>query len=208
MPVTDKSVVPRQIGLKDVHVALITSDGPSGTVYETPVKISRAITAKITPSVNSETLYSDDGVEDELSAFAGCEVEIEQNALTLEHRALLLGKKYHNGELVENSGDLPPKLALMFRSEKSTSTKVNPVYRYCVLYKGKFSEIEDEYETKGEKPNSKTTKIKGKFYDRDSDGNWRMMIDTDATGVDTDKITNFFTTVQEPDSESSTTPEE
>ena len=26
MPVTDKSVVPRQIGLKDVHVALITSD--------------------------------------------------------------------------------------------------------------------------------------------------------------------------------------
>ena len=198
MPVADKSVVPRQIGLKDVHVALIESDGVSGTVYKVPVKISRAITAKITPSVNSETLYSDDGVEDELSAFAGCEVEIEQNALTLEHRALLLGKRYQNGELVENSGDLPPKLALLFRSEKSNSTKANPVYRYCVLYKGKFSEIEDEYETKGEKPNSKTTKIKGKFYDRDSDGNWRLMLDTDATGVDTDKITNFFTAVQEP----------
>lgn len=198
MPVADKSVVPRQIGLKDVHVALIESDGISGTVYKTPVKISRAITAKITPSVNSETLYSDDGVEDELSAFAGCEVEIEQNALTLEHRALLLGKRYQNGELVENSGDLPPKLALLFRSEKSTSTKSNPVYRYCVLYKGKFSEIEDEYETKGEKPNSKTTKIKGKFYDRDSDGNWRLMLDTDATGVDADKIKNFFTAVQEP----------
>lgn len=198
MPVADKSVVPRQIGLKDVHVALIESDGVSGTVYKVPVKISRAITAKITPSVNSETLYSDDGVEDELSAFAGCEVEIEQNALTLEHRALLLGKRYQNGELVENSGDLPPKLALLFRSEKSNSTKANPVYRYCVLYKGKFSEIEDEYETKGEKPNSKTTKIKGKFYDRDSDGNWRLMLDTDAEGVDADKIKNFFTAVQEP----------
>ena len=56
MPVADKSVVPRQIGLKDVHVALIESDGISGTVYKVPVKISRAITAKITPSVNSETL--------------------------------------------------------------------------------------------------------------------------------------------------------
>ncbi len=204
MPVADKSVVPRQIGLKDVHVALIESDGVSGTVYKAPVKISRAITAKITPSVNSETLYSDDGVEDELSAFAGCEVEIEQNALTLEHRALILGKRYKNGELVENSGDLPPKLALLFKSEKSTSTKANPVYRYCVLYKGKFSEIEDEYETKGEKPNSKTTKIKGKFYDRDSDGNWRMMLDTDAEGVDTNKIKNFFTAVQEPTPESAT----
>lgn len=198
MPVADNSVTPRQIGLKDVHVALITSDGINGTVYQAPVKIGRAITAKITPSVNSETLYSDDGVEDELSAFAGCEIEIEQNALTLEQRALVLGKKYANGELVENSGDIPPKLALLFRSEKSTSTKAKPVYRYCVLYKGKFSEIEDEYETKGEKPNSKTTKIKGKFYDRDSDGNWRLMLDTDAEGVDTEKIKKFFEEVQEP----------
>ena len=198
MPVANNSVTPRQIGLKDVHVALIESDGTAGTVYAAPVKISRAITAKITPSVNNETLYSDDGVEDELSAFSGCEVEIEQNALTLEQRALLLGKTYHNGELVENSGDKPPKLALLFRSEKSTSTKANPVYRYCVLYKGKFSEIEDEYETKGEKPNSKTAKIKGKFFDRDSDGNWRFMIDSDATGVSQEKISNFFTAVQEP----------
>lgn len=200
MPVTDKSVTPRQIGLKDVHVAIIESDGPSGTVYAAPVKISRAITAKITPSTNSETLYSDDGVEDELTAFAGCEVELEQNALSLEHRALLLGKKYENGELVENSNDIPPKLALLFRSEKSTSTKAKPVYRYCVLYKGKFSEMEDEYETKGEKPNSKTAKIKGKFFDRESDGNWRLMLDTDATGVSETKISNFFTEVQEPGS--------
>lgn len=199
MSVENKSVVPRQIGLKDVHVAIIKSDGSSGTVYDAPIKISRAITAKITPSVNSETLYSDDSVEDELSAFAGCEVEIEQNALSLEHRALLLGKKYNKGELVENSGDIPPKLALLFRSEKSTSTKSKPVYRYCVLYKGKFSEIEDEYETKGEKPNSKTAKIKGKFYDRESDGNWRMMIDTDANDANTEKIENFFEEVQEPE---------
>jgi len=202
MSTIDKSVTPRQIGLKDVHVAIIESDGAAGTVYKEPVKIGRAITAKITPSVNSETLYSDDSVEDELTAFAGCEIEIEQNALTLEQRALILGKKYANGELVESSSDLPPKLALLFRSEKSNSTKAKPVYRYCVLYKGKFSEIEDEYETKGEKPTGKTTKIKGKFYDRDSDGAWRMMLDTDIEGVNSEKITNFFTQVQEPTKES------
>lgn len=198
MPVVDNSVTARQIGLKDVHVALITSDGPSGTVYATPVKISRAINAKITPSINSETLYSDDGVEDELSNFSGCEVEIEQNALTLQQRALLLGKSYSNGELVENSGDKAPNLALLFRSEKSTSTRANPVYRYCVLYKGKFNEIEDEFETKGEKPNSKTAKLKGKFYDRESDGNWRFMMDSDDDGVSQQKLNNFFTSVQEP----------
>ena len=37
MPAENKSVTPRQIGLKDVHVALITSDGSSGTVYEKPI---------------------------------------------------------------------------------------------------------------------------------------------------------------------------
>ena len=188
----------RQVGLKDVHVAILKTDTTAEIEYETPIKISRAITAKITPSVNSETLYSDDGVEDELTAFAGCEIEIEQNALSLEHRALLLGKKYANGELLETSGDVAPNLALLFKSEKSSSTIANPVHRYAVLYKGKFNEIEDEYETKGEKVNSKTTKIKGKFFDRNHDGAWRLMSDTDATGVDKDKIANWFTEVQEP----------
>lgn len=197
---------PRQIGLKDVHVALITSDGTEGTIYAAPIKISRAITAKITPSINSETLYSDDGVEDELSSFGGCEIEIEQNALSLEQRALILGKTYKNGELLETSGDIAPKLALLFRSEKSSSTKANPIYRYCVLYKGKFSEIEDEYETRGEKISTKTTKIKGKFYDRDYDGAWRLMLDSDATGADKTKITNWFTEVQSPTTAAATTP--
>lgn len=202
------NIEPRQIGLKDVHIALITSDGTTGTVYATPVKISRAINAKITPSVNSETLYSDDGVEDELSSFGGCEVEIEQNALSLENRALILGKTYRNGELLETSGDIAPKLALLFKSEKSNSTKANPVYRYCVLYKGKFSEIEDEFETKGEKINSKTTKIKGKFYDRDYDGSWRLMLDSDATGADAEKTQDWFEEVQEPTPAAAETPAE
>jgi phi13 family phage major tail protein len=194
----ENSNTPRQIGLKDVHIALLTSDGPVGAVYEAPIKIGRAITAKITPSVSSETLYSDDSVETELIAPPICEIEIEQNALSLESRALILGKRYHNGEIVDSESDIPPKLALMFRSEKSNSTVDTPVYRYCVFNKGTFSEIEDEYETKGEKVAAKSTKIKGKFYSREFDRIWRLMIDSDASNVDNEKLTNFFSEVQEP----------
>ncbi len=194
---------PRQIGLKDVHIALLTSDGPAGTVYEEPIKIGRAITAKITPNVTSEAVYSDDSMEDELKAPPVIDVEIEQSALTLQERALILGKSYKNGELVENANDTPPKLALLFRSEKSNSTAAKPVHRYCVYYKGIFSEIEDEFETKGEKISPKSTKIKGKFYTREYDGNWRMMIDSDDESADQSKINNFFNLVPEP----STVPE-
>ena len=192
---------PRQIGLKDVHIALLKSDGPAGAAYDEPIKIGRAITAKITPNVTSEAVYSDDSMEEELKAPPVIDVEIEQSALTLGERAIILGKTYANGELVENANDTPPKLALMFRSEKSNSTASNPVYRYCVYYKGIFSEIEDEFETKGEKINPKSTKIKGKFYTREYDGNWRMMIDSDDESADKEKIKDFFNDVPEPTKE-------
>ena len=189
---------PRQIGLKDVHIALLVSDGPAGAVYAEPIKIGRAITAKITPNVTSEAVYSDDSMEDELKAPPVIDVEIEQSALTLQERAIILGKRYQNGELIENENDTPPKLALLFRSEKSNSTASVPVFRYCVYYKGMFSEIEDEFETKGEKVNPKSTKIKGKFYTREYDGNWRMMIDSDDPSAIKQKIESFFEEVPEP----------
>ena len=192
---------PRQIGLKDVHIALMKSDGVAGAVYDEPIKIGRAITAKITPNVSSEKLYSDDSMEDELKAPPVIDVEIEQAALTLQERAILLGKTYANGELVENQNDTPPKVALMFRSEKSNSTAAKPVYRYCVYYKGIFNEMEDEFETRGEKPAVKTTKIKGTFYTREYDGNWRMMIDSDDEAADAEKIKDFFVEVPEPTKE-------
>jgi len=58
--------------------------------------------------------------------------------------------------------------------------------------------MEDEFETRGEKPAVKTSKIKGKFFTREYDGNWRMMIDSDDTNADAEKIKDFFNEVPEP----------
>ncbi|WP_035287975.1 major tail protein [Clostridium sp. KNHs214] len=180
----------RQIGLRDIHIALLTKDDNTGTTYDVPSKLERAISAKLTPKSNSENIYSDDTVEDVITAFEGVDVEIEINQLSLESRAKLQGSKVVKGVLIESKDDMPPTIALGFKSKKN-----NGKYRYVWLLKGKFELASDEYDTEGEKPQPKSAKLKGTFFARDFDGNYRFIGDEDATGVDQTIIDGWFTAV-------------
>lgn len=182
----------RQVGLKDIHIAILTEDTSSGTIYEKPEKLERAISAKITPKSNTENIYSDDAVEDVIAAFEGIDVEIELNQLSLTSRAKLQGAKIVKGVLIENKNDIAPTIALGFKSKKT-----NGKYRYAWLLKGKFEITSDEYDTEGEKPAPKTAKLSGKFFARDFDGNYRFIVDEDETGVDETIISGWFTAVPE-----------
>ena len=180
----------RQVGLKDIHLAILTEDIATGTTYETPQKLERAISAKISPKSNSENIYSDDAVEDIITAFEGIDVEIEINQLSLSSRAILQGSKVVKGMLIENKNDIAPTIALGFKSKKT-----NGKYRYVWLLKGKFELTSDEYDTEAEKPNPRSAKLTGTFYARDSDGNYRFIVDEDGTGVDASIVSGWFTEV-------------
>lgn len=186
--------MPRQIGLRDVYFAKLTKDDATGVTYATPVRIARAINAKISPKTASEKFYSDDSVEEVINTFDSIDVEIEVNQLTLSSRALLQGITIGaNGELIEKDSDLPPEGALLFRSKKS-----NGAFRYVALYKGKFQLVEDEYGTITDSVEGKTPTLSGSFYARVNDGVWRYTVDSDETGAPTAKMTAWFTTVQQP----------
>ena len=180
----------RQMGLKDIHIAILTEDIASGATYETPEKLERAISAKLSPKSNTENIYSDDSVEDVIAAFEGVDVEIEVNQLSLASRAKLQGAKVVKGVLIENKDDIPPTIAIGFKSKKT-----NGKYRYVWLLKGKFELSSDEYDTEAEKPNPKSAKLSGKFYARDFDGNYRFIVDEDGTGVDASIVSSWFTKV-------------
>lgn len=180
----------RQIGLRDIHIALLTKDDGTGVTYAAPSKLERAISAKLTPKSNSESIYSDDTVEDVISAFEGVDVEIEINQLSLQSRATLQGAKVVKGVLIESKDDIPPTLALGFKSKKN-----NGKYRFVWLLKGKFELAADEYDTEAEKPAPKSAKLKGTFFARDYDGNYRFIADEDGTGVDETIIAAWFTAV-------------
>lgn len=182
----------RQIGLKDLYVAKITTDVIAGTtVYATPVRLEKALTAKITVKTSSEKFYSDDVLEEVANAFDSIDVEIGVNQLTLASRALLQGLVVYSGELSESSNDVAPEVALGFRSLKSNGKSI-----YVWLLKGKFETVSDEYETKADKVSSKTPTLKATFGPRLSDNKYRILADEETAGAP--RITGWFTAVPAP----------
>lgn len=169
--------MPVRIGLRDVYYALLTQDDITlGVTYSAPVRMIGAITANINPNSSIETLFADDGPMETASTIGQIELELNLADIPLDVRAVLLGHTYvvATGELVEKSSDIPPWLAIGFRS-----LKTNGDYRYVWLVKGKFMIPEDEHETKGDSITFQTPSISGSFVKRDYDDVYRKMGDED-----------------------------
>ncbi len=188
----------RRIGLKDVYIAVVTKNDETSYEVDTPVRLFKAITGKVTVKRSSEAIYSDDELEDTVSSLDAVEVEFEGNKLTLDMLSTVLGAKYNNGMLIENKDDISTELALGFRSKES-----NNKYEFTWLYCGKINgDDEESYETQGQKPSPKSKSLKGTFSPRKKDGVFRVRVNegelleahTDARTA----ISAWFSEVQEP----------
>lgn len=187
----------RRKGLRDIYVAKVTTN--NGTTYttETPIKLARSISAKIDVKRETQELYSDDAIEEVLNSLSSINVEINLNDLSPTQEALLLGCTYENGFLLDNKDDIANEIALGWRA-KRTDGKWEMVWLYC----GKFSEGNSEnYETEKDKIATQTPTLKGTFYAREKDGNFRVRVNESyLEGTYTDAqtaITNWFSAVQE-----------
>lgn len=187
----------RYCGLRDIHVALLTQNTQTAYVSATPVKLARAISAKISDKWSVEKVYSDDGTEDSITSYEGTEVELEIATLVPQDRAILFGQLYENGFLVKSKDDLAPEIAIGFRSKRR-----NGKYEFTWLYCGKFGQgVDDEFETQAEKVAVKSNTIKGDFYDRQKDGLYQIVVDeSNLLEANTDAktaIADWFSKVQE-----------
>lgn len=181
-----------QIGLRDVYYALLTSDKVGSITYSAPVRITGAITANINPNASNETLFADDGPMETASTIGQIALEMAVADLSTEVQSVLLGHTISaKGVLLRKGGDIPPWVALGFKSLKS-----NGKYRYIWLVKGKFSVPEMNHETKGDTIAFQTPTIQGSFVKRDADDLWQKMADEDALTYDPLIGTNWFTDVE------------
>lgn len=185
-------------GLRDFYVALITKNTAEAYTTETPVKLARAIKAKISDKHSSEDLESDDEIEDTAETYEGTEVEIEVNSLAPQDEALLMGHKYENGYLVKNKDDKAPELAFGYRAKRMDNT-----YEFHWLYCGRFAQgREENRETGYSKPTPQTETIKGNFYSRKIDGNYETSVDEanlmEEHATAKAAIADWFSKVQEP----------
>lgn len=189
----------RTCGCRDFYIAIVKQNTATGYVTEVPVKLARAIKAKIDEKWTSEKIYSDDRTEEVINSYEGTEVELEVNALAPQDRVNLFGQLYENGFLVKSSDDKAPEVAVGWRERK-----LNGKYEFKWLYCGKFAEgISEEASTKEGKLSPTTKSIKGSFYERSIDNRYEISVDesnlvvenTDAKAA----IENWFSKVQEKD---------
>lgn len=194
---SEKIVRSRTVSFRDIHVAKVTANTETEYTTETPSKLARAITGKISDSFSAEKIYSDDTVEDVNMSYQGTSVELEVNSLAPQDKAKVFGHLYEKGYLVKSKDDTPPEMALGWRAKK-----LNGKYEFVWLYCGRFDQgLEDNYETKGESTTTQTATLKGDFYERQIDGRYHCSVD-ESNLIDTyteaaAAIKNWFAQVQE-----------
>lgn len=187
----------RTKSFRDLHIARVIKNTATEFECETPVKLARAISGKVSDKFSTEKIYSDDGVEDVTTSYEGTEVEFEVNSLAPQDKALIFGHLYEKGYLVKNKNDKAAEVAIGWRAKK-----LNGKYEFAWLFCGTFGQgFDDEYETETDQVTTQTATLKGDFYERQIDGNYQIVVDeSNLITEDTDAkaaITNWFGAVQE-----------
>lgn len=176
------------VGLKNVYFAELKADG----TYETPVKLSEAISASITPNYTITTLYGDDRAVAVANALGDIDIQINTTDLSVADYNLLMGTTSNtDGVIEDSSNDVSPYGALGF--ELPFESGGSRLYWY---YKGKFQPPASTHNTKAGSPEFQTPTITGKFVSRE-DGKWRARYDSVAE-TPTTVATNWFTAVYAP----------
>ncbi len=197
-----------RIGVSNFHYALMTAEETKTTLptYDTPISAPGLMSLNINPNSSIDTLFADDGPFETASTIGQIEVELQKNALSTANKVDLLGKTVDTkGGIISSDTDLPPWVAIGFKSLKS-----NGKYRYVWLYKGKFSDPEDNNETKGDSINWQSDTITGNFvklmYEYSSGTGtdakilrpWKYEMDEDDTAADATVISGWFSAVVMP----------
>ncbi|MEH6848563.1 major tail protein [Bacillus pseudomycoides] len=185
------TVVSSTVGLDNLYYAKITKDDSTGITYAAPKRLKGAVKLKASKKVSSEVFYGDNQKLEVAESDGETEVEIEVQGLALSVKADLEGyPEVVDGVLDEKRVGEKPYVALGYRFMKG-----NGKYRYVWLLKGKLSQEEEEAETKKDKPDFKTTPLKGTFIERDYDGRSKYTADADEPTFTQTVADSWFTAV-------------
>lgn len=196
-----------RIGVDNLVYAIMKTEDTTlaAPVYDVVKPAIGVMTININPNGSQETLFADDGPFEVATTLGNIEVEIQKAQLTTENKADLLGHQIdENGAIVYADNDIPPWVAIGFRTLKS-----NGKYRYVWLYKGKFTEPEDNNETKGDGINWQADTIHGQFVKISKQFNvngkkvrpWKYELDEDYEDHNEDAVDQWFDEVMLPGTE-------
>ena len=179
-----------RVGLKNLHAAKLLTDSETETTYGEVRKLSPAVTANVTPNVETAELHGDDMLQEVEENLSGIDVEIGMTDLILEDYAFLLGKTIDANGGISDGDEVAPYVALGYEMPLSGGAGSRMVW----LYKGKFGIPTEEATTKQGSVEFQTATISGKFMKRVSDKKWRYRVEPTETNQDT--LSSWFTEVK------------
>ena len=193
-----------KIGVDGLVYAIMSNEGSESVAptYGAVTSAPGVMSVGINPNASQETLFADNGPMETASTIGKIEVEIEKNALSTAEKAALLGHAVDaNGAMVSGDSDIPPYVAIGFRTLKS-----NGKYRYVWLYKGMFNDPEDSNETKGDGINFQAETIKGQFVRIDkpytiagiTSKPWKLELDEEHSAANPVTAAAWFSAVKLP----------
>ena len=189
------------IGLKDVHIALITEDSDGNETYGTPEYLAPAMNVNLKINYIEGKLPADDRTYDSAKEFNDGTIQMGLADIASAMAAKLLGSKVDsNGVLIDSTEDdaNAPFVAVGFKAKRSSGK-----YEYDWLYRVKFSKPSESYQTKGDSINFSTPTIEGTIYARNKpltndDHAWRAKCVEGETGVAAAAVSGWFESVYEP----------
>ena len=194
--------VGKPIGVSNLTVFPLTADDPeTGATYDAAVKVSRLIEVQVDPQFVKGELPSDDSLEDDITLISSVNVTIHASQLTDTIRAQLMGHTMDStGGMLVKDNDQPIQLALAFKFLLSDASGDDSKYGYMLLYKGRFQEFSETYQTMDRNGDIKFqthSGLKGTFVRRDADRHLMYRMREDTPSYSTTKAAAWFTAPQE-----------
>ena len=183
-----------------MYYAQITEDENGIESYGTPKILAKAMTPELSVELIEAILYADDGASEVVKEFKSGTLSLGIDDIGSIVAQDLTGSKIDsNNVVVSRSEDGGNPVAIGFRAKKS-----NGKYRYFWLYRVIFSIPTTSLATKGDSITFSSPTIEGTVFrrnklDAESKHPWKAEVTEGDNGVAQDTITNWFSTVYEPD---------
>jgi len=188
------------IGLDRLFYAKITEDENGIETYGTPKILAKAMTAELSVELIEAILYADDGASEIVKEFNSGTLTLGIDDIGSIAAQDLTGSKIDsNNVVVSRSEDGGNPVAVGFRAKKA-----NGKYRYFWLYRVIFSIPTTNLTTKGESITFSSPTIEGTVFrrnklDTENKHPWKAEVTEGDNGVAQETITNWFSSVYEPD---------
>lgn len=146
------------IGLDNFHYAPLLSDTPDAMAYGGFVSVPNTIELNVNTNSQAATLFADNKPAIAYTTIGVVEVSLVKATLPNEFLKVILGNKMVGGIRHTSSDQTSPYVGIAWRQLYSDGT-----YAYVKLYKGKFTEPENNSKTKEDSIEFQTRTISANF---------------------------------------------